>query len=173
MSRPHPLVCSNGPLMVVGGLYSNLEATRALLEQAARLAIPPERIICTGDVVAYGADPAATVELVRDAGCHVLLGNCEESLAGGSADCGCGFPAGSACEELSAAWFAHAARELAADALAWMARLPRRIELEIGGHRLAGVHGGAGSINRFLFASAGAAMHGQDAGKAHELGKGQ
>ena len=30
--------------------YSNFEATDALLAEAARLAIPPERIICTGDL---------------------------------------------------------------------------------------------------------------------------
>jgi len=56
-----PTVHARGPVMVLGGPYSNLEATRAALAEAARLKIPRERIICTGDVVAYGADPAATV----------------------------------------------------------------------------------------------------------------
>jgi hypothetical protein len=88
-------------------------------------------------VVAYGADPAATVELVRGSVRHVVMGNCEQSIAARSADCGCGFPTGSTCERLSAAWFAHATRELDADARAWMADLRRRIDIEIGGCRLA------------------------------------
>jgi predicted phosphodiesterase len=155
----------DGPLMIFGGPYSNLEATQAILNQAALLEIPPDRIICTGDVVAYCADPAATVDLVRNTGCHVVMGNCEESLAAGAADCGCGFPAGSACERLSAAWFSHAMAELGNDALTWMAGLPRRIDIEIGGYRFAVVHGGIDRINQFIFASTAAA------GKAAQLNR--
>ena len=153
MPRPVPLLCVADPLMVFGGPYSNLEATRAVLGEAARLEIPADRIICTGDVVAYGADPAATVELVRGAVRDVVMGNCEQSIAAGSADCGCGFPVGSTCERLSAAWFAHATRELNADARDWMADLPQRIDIEMGGYRLAVIHGGVDIMNRFIFAS--------------------
>ncbi len=148
-----PLLQLDGPAIVFGGPYGNLEATRALLEEAERLGVPGERMVCTGDVVAYGADPAATVELVRRSGARVVLGNCEESLAARSGDCGCGFAPGSACEKLAAAWFAHADRTLDADARAWMASLPRRIDLAVDGRRLAVVHGGVTLINRFLFAS--------------------
>ena len=42
-----------GDLLFFGGPYSNLEATEALLAEAVRLGIPPERIICTGDLAAY------------------------------------------------------------------------------------------------------------------------
>src|SRR5262245_62061323 len=147
------LFCIDAPVMVLGGPYSNLEATCATLGEATRLAIPPDRIICTGDVVAYGADPAATVELVRGSVRHVVMGNCEQSIAADSTDCGCGFPVGSTCDRLSAAWFAHATRELNADARAWMADLPQRINIEIGGYRLAVIHGGVDIMNRFIFAS--------------------
>jgi predicted phosphodiesterase len=166
MPRLVPSFRADGPLMVFGGLYSNLEATRAALGEAARLAIPADRIICTGDVVAYGADPAATVELVCDSVRHVVMGNCEQSIATDSADCGCGFPKGSACERLSAAWFAHATRELNADARAWMAGLLRRIDIEIGGCRLAVIHGGVDIINRFVFASSARAIKLEEIRKA-------
>ncbi len=156
--------------MVIGGLYSNLEATQAILSEAARREISSNRIICTGDVVAYGADPAATVEIVRNAGCHVIMGNCEESLAAGAADCGCGFPAGSACERLSAAWFSHAITELGNDALAWMAGLPRRIDVEICGCRFAVVHGGEERINQFIFASTSAEIKSADLDNAESDG---
>lgn len=143
----------NGPWLVFGGPYSNLEATRAVLSEAERRRIPPERIICTGDVVAYAADAQATVNLVRRSGIRVVMGNCEESFATNAADCGCGFAPGSDCYRLSAAWFAHADRQLGSDERTWMGSLPRRIDIEIAGLTLAAVHGGLTEINRFIFAS--------------------
>jgi predicted phosphodiesterase len=142
------------PVLLFGGCYSNLQATRALLDRARQLGIPAERIVCTGDVVAYAADPVDTVALVREAGVHVVMGNCEESLGAGAADCGCGFAGGSACDRLSVAWYAHADSLLDDDARAWMRGLPRRIDILAGGKRLAVVHGSPGSINQFVFASA-------------------
>lgn len=142
-----------GPALVFGGPYSNLEATEAVLAEAARRAIPPSHVICTGDVVAYCADAVATVALIRRWGIHVLLGNCEESLGAGAEDCGCGFAPGTACDLLSAAWYAHANRTLATQERQWMAGLPRTLTVEIAGLRLAVVHGSFAEINRFVFAS--------------------
>ncbi len=153
MTSPISVLHVGAPVLVFGGPYSNLEATKAVLARAGKLSIPCDRVICTGDVVAYGADPIGTVALVRDAGIHVVQGNCDESLAAGAADCGCGFPPGSACDRLSSAWFAYADRMLDSDARTWMGALPRRIDVELGGERLAIIHGGVDVINRFIFAS--------------------
>jgi uncharacterized protein YciI len=142
------------PLLCFGGPYSNRQALEALLAEAARLGIPPARMLCTGDVVAYCAEPAATLDLMIAAGIPTVMGNCEESLAEGAPDCGCGFAEGTACDLLSRGWFAHADREVTPAHRAWMAALPRRIDLRVAGRRLAAIHGGAASINRFLFASA-------------------
>lgn len=150
------------PLLVFGGPYSNLEALQAMIAEIGRRSIPPERVICTGDVVAYGADAVATASLVRDFGCHVVMGNCEESLAASAADCGCGFPEGSACQRLASDWFTYAARQMTADLRSWMSALPRQIYLEIGSTRLVVVHGGVSSINRFIFASTAAAVKAQE-----------
>src|SRR5215831_7577402 len=86
-----------GPVAVFGGPYSNLEATRAFLDEVSRLAIPASNVVCTGDIIAYGADASATLAQVRASGCHVVMGNVEENLAAGAADCGCGFDEGSTC----------------------------------------------------------------------------
>jgi predicted phosphodiesterase len=147
----------SGPLLLCGGLYSNLEATQALLAFAERRRILRESIVCTGDVVAYCADPVATVDLVRAAGIAVVMGNCEESLGDGAGDCGCGFDEGSACAALSVEWYAYADRRLDRESRQWMNALPRRIELELGGLRLAAIHGGSAQINKFVFPSAGEA----------------
>ena len=147
----------DGPLLVFGGPYSNRQATEAIIAEAARRDIPPWHCLCTGDVVAYCADPAETVSLIRDWGCPVVMGNCEESLGSGAEDCGCGFADGTACDLLSTQWFAHATARLDDDVRAWMAALPRKITFEVAGRKSAAIHGGwAGgpaAINRFLFAS--------------------
>src|ERR1043166_5009886 len=143
MGEAQELHCG-GPAIVFGGPYGNLEATRALLDEAARLGISPGRILWHG------------------AGSHVVMGNCEERLASAADDCGCGYAPGSACDRLAAAWFAHADRELGAAARLWMAQLPRRIDLMIAGARLAVVHGGIERINRFIFASTAATIKAQE-----------
>ena len=147
-------IVADGPLLCFGGPYSNLQATRALLAEARRLGIPPGRMLCTGDVVAYCADAAATLDLMMASGIRSVMGNCEQSLAAGRTDCGCGFGEGTACDLLSRGWFEHASRAVAARHRAWMGALPERLVLRIAGRRLAVVHGGADSINRFVFASA-------------------
>lgn len=145
----------DGPILLYGGCYSNLEATRSLLCKAQDLGIPPERMICTGDVVAYGADPQATVDLIRQSGVHVIMGNCEEALGFGAPNCGCGFAEGSICSGLAEAWFAYADAHLDNDARAWMRSLPRRLDIVVAGWRLAVVHGSTERINEFVFASIG------------------
>ncbi len=144
----------DAPLLCFGGPYSNRQALEALLAEATRLGIPPSRMLCTGDVVAYCADPVATLDLMIAAGIPTVMGNCEESLAEGAGDCGCGFEEGTACDMLARGWFAHASRQVTPAHRAWMAALPRRIDLTLGTRRLAAIHGGATSINCFLFASA-------------------
>ena len=146
-------VSIDGPALVFGGPYSNLEATQALLAEAARRGIAASNMICTGDVVAYCADAQATLDLLMQSGVHVVMGNCEEQLAAGEADCGCGFNPGSACDLLSVQWYAHASRNVREDQRAWMAALPRRIDLAIGGRRLAVIHGGVEAIAQYVFAS--------------------
>jgi len=141
------------PVLIFGGCYSNLEATEALFREASRIGVPTERMICTGDVVAYGASPQETTDLIRAAGIPTIMGNCEESLGYSAADCGCGFSEGSACDQLSASWYAYADAHLNDDARAWMRSLPRRIDIIVGGKSLTVVHGAVDRINQFVFSS--------------------
>jgi predicted phosphodiesterase len=143
----------DGPILLLGGNYSNLQATEALIAAAARRGIPPDRIICTGDVVAYCADPQATVDRMRDWGAHVVMGNCEESLAAGAEDCGCGFEDGTACSVLSDAWYRYSVANLTRDAAEWMGTFPRSIRFTAKDRRFLCIHGGTRVINRFVFES--------------------
>ncbi len=141
----------DGPLLVFGGPYSNLQATQAMIAEADRLGIAPDRVICTGDVVAYAADAAATTDAIMDWGIPVLMGNCEESFGNETDDCGCGFEDGTACDVLSRQWYAYANAQLRPEQRAWMRGLPERITFTLSGRRFAVVHGSAGSINEFVF----------------------
>lgn len=143
----------DSPLLICGGAYSNLEALNALLDAARELGIPPERIIHSGDAVAYCADPENTAQLLRDSGAHAIQGNVEESLAASLPDCGCGFDEGSTCDNLAAEWFAFADARVGDELRRWMADLPHQLIFEMAGKKVRVVHGSVSSINRFMFES--------------------
>lgn len=143
----------DGPVLVFGGPHGNLEATAAVLAEAERRRIPWHRVICTGDIAAYCAEPQACAELIRARAIPAVMGNCEEQLAADADSCGCGFAQGSACQALSEAWFAYCRTALDGDAKAWMGTLPGRLLFTLGAKRFAVVHGSPSLINRFVFAS--------------------
>lgn len=143
----------NGPLLIFGGPYGNLQALQALKAEADYLNIPAHRTICTGDLAAYGADPRAVAETIRDWGIAVVRGNVEEQLAAGAGDCGCGFDEGSACDALSQRWYSHCLEEVPDDVRAWMGTLPATVRFVWNGRAFAVVHGGVTRTNRFLFGS--------------------
>lgn len=140
-------------VLVFGGNYSNLQATQALRKQADIRGIPADHVICTGDIVAYCAEPEATVQAVRDWDVSVVMGNCEESLGFDRDDCGCGFEEGTACAVLSDNWFNFSRTKVSADNKMWMRELPRFLSFELGDKHFRVVHGGVDTINRFVFAS--------------------
>lgn len=144
---------SDAPLLFFGGPYSNLEALAALLAQAQALGIPDCNLLCTGDVVAYCADPQAVVDELRRRSIAVVQGNCESSLGAGADDCGCGYETGSACDLLSVRWYQYARSSVEQEARWWMANLSPTLSFEWGGAHWLALHGGLHQNNRFLFRS--------------------
>lgn len=157
-----PLILS-GPIIVFGGPYSNLHALDALLAEARRLGVSPENMISTGDLVAYCADARGVVDRFRDTGIRFIRGNCEDQIASGAADCGCGFAPGGECDRLAGDWFAHAMRELDDERRAFLGAAPEKLDAVLNGLRIAIVHGAATQQNRFVFASTPARI------KTHDL----
>lgn len=144
-----------GELVVFGGPYSNVQAVQALLSVAGT-----RRMICTGDVVAYCGAPVETVGLIRASGTAVVAGNCEQQLGAYALDCGCGFEDGTACDLLSAGWYAFANAQVSAEHRTWMAELPNMISFSHAGKRYAVIHGGLSDVSRFLWSvSANDAFH--------------
>lgn len=66
-------------LAVLSDVHSNLEALQAVLQ--AIDARGADALYCLGDVVGYGADPAACVDLIRERCVAVVRGNHDEAVA--------------------------------------------------------------------------------------------
>jgi predicted phosphodiesterase len=140
-------------LLFFGGPYGNLQALTAIRSIAEELWLPASSIICTGDTVAYCAQPNETVEAIREWGIHVVAGNVELQLANDAGDCGCNFIKGSVCDRLSEQWFVFANSQVTDEQRVWMRSLPTTLTLQIGGRKIGVVHGSQANISEFLFRS--------------------
>lgn len=147
------------PLMIFGGPYSNLPATTAIIRRASELGIEPNRVICTGDVVAYCAEPEETARILAEWKCHVIQGNCEQQIAEGAEDCGCNFEEGSACDLLSKGWYPFAVARISDDMRTWMRSLPQTLRFRFGGLSFRVVHGGVTDVSKWVFASQSEIVH--------------
>lgn len=142
-----------GPLLVFGGVYSNLQALQALQQLAREQAIPPPQIICTGDIVAYCAQPEECVQLLRDWGIHCIAGNVEVQLREGEDDCACDFVSGGRCESFSQNWYPYARIHVSEESIKWMHQLPDFIRFRYAGHEAMVLHGSYHHMSEFIFAS--------------------
>ena len=140
-----------GDVLAFGGIVSNAHALETLRRTAQARAVSAGQMVCTGDVVAYCGQPVEAVAGLRALGAATIRGNCEESLAESAPDCGCGFDAGSTCDLLSVAWYAHADASLGVSGRKWMATLPGLAVFRAYGRRWGVVHDGATAVNRFLW----------------------
>jgi predicted phosphodiesterase len=142
-----------GPLLVFGGVYSNLQSLERLMLLAKEHGIAPGNIICTGDVVGYCAEPEAVVEQVKNWGIHCIAGNVELQLRDGEEDCGCDFNDGSRCDLFSRQWYPYAQSTLSAAAIDWMHKLPHHLQFHYAGLRGRVVHGSTTEVSGYVFAS--------------------
>lgn len=136
-----------GSVLLFGGPYSNLPALEAMHAVAHQY----DHALCTGDVVAYGAQPRECVAIIRDWGLNTVAGNCERQLAEGQSNCGCGFDPGSQCDVASNAWFSYASDQIEPRDRAWMAQLPDIITFTHAGRHVAALHGGVRTNNQFIW----------------------
>jgi len=65
---------------IIGDIHGNLEALEAVLEALAAERV--EQIACVGDIVGYGADPAACIAVVRERAGAVVAGNHDWGVVG-------------------------------------------------------------------------------------------
>ena len=65
---------------ILSDIHANLEALESIVSSAAERQI--DRWVCLGDIVGYGADPGACIELTRSLAQVALLGNHDAAVAG-------------------------------------------------------------------------------------------
>ena len=65
---------------VVSDIHGNLEALQSVLDECSNRDI--DEFVCLGDVVGYGADPAACVELIREKAAFTCAGNHDWAASG-------------------------------------------------------------------------------------------
>jgi diadenosine tetraphosphatase ApaH/serine/threonine PP2A family protein phosphatase len=103
---------------VLSDIHGNLEALRAVLLDCRT---EVDAVLCLGDIVGYGADPVACLELMAERGTVLVAGNHEHGVTG----------------QLGPAWFNPAARaavawtgtQLDADHRGYIGRLPLTAEV--------------------------------------------
>lgn len=142
-----------GELLVFGGVYSNLQALETLMEIAEKKKIPASNIICTGDIVAYCAQPEECVQAVKEWGIHAIAGNVEIQLREGLDDCGCDFQVDSRCDFFAKQWFPYAKNRVSKGAITWMDTLPTHIQFEYAGKTCFVLHGSYTHVSEFIFKS--------------------
>ncbi|MEM6724709.1 MAG: metallophosphoesterase family protein [Bacteroidota bacterium] len=142
-----------GKVLVFGGVYSNLQALEALKSICESKGIPAGQVICTGDIVAYCAQPEASVQLIRDWGIHAIAGNVEINLREEQEDCGCNFNEGGRCDLFSRQWYPLVQSKLSSDSIQWFHQLPDFIHFELNGWKTTVVHGSYFDTSEFVFES--------------------
>ncbi len=141
------------PFVVFGGPYSNLQALQEMKRICHGHNIPPSRTICTGDVVAYCAQPRESIDFIREWGIHLIAGNVELQLASDQADCGCNFNEGSVCDVLSNKWYQFVKQQVTQEQIQWLTQLPQFIRFCVAGYRCVIVHGAYSQTAKFIYHS--------------------
>jgi len=65
---------------IIGDIHSNLEAILTVIEELTRKKV--DKIICTGDIVGYGANPNECCKLVKEIAEYVVMGNHDSGVVG-------------------------------------------------------------------------------------------
>ena len=65
---------------ILGDIHGNIEALETVVEALKKEGV--DRFISVGDIVGYGADPSACIQLVQDLGATVVAGNHDWAAVG-------------------------------------------------------------------------------------------
>ena len=142
-----------GPVLCFGGVYSNYQSLQKIRLIAEEHNIYAQNVICTGDVVAYCAQPEETVQAIKDWGIHCISGNVEIQLADDADHCGCDFANGGRCDTFSQQWFPYSKSKLSPDSIDWMKKLPSFIRFQYGGLNGFVLHGSYHHTAEYIFQS--------------------
>ncbi len=105
---------------IFSDVHGNLEALEAVLADIAAERV--EEMICLGDIVGYGPNPAECLEMIRCLGCAAVMGNHDEACVEPEREEGL--------NEYARAGIAYARRQLTTAQKAWLRTRPMRLDFE-------------------------------------------
>jgi putative phosphoesterase len=117
--------------LIVSDIHANPWALRAVMEDAG----PVDHVLCAGDTVNYGPDPAGAVTLLRQCRATTVQGNHDYAVAFVADP-----KAAPAKQPLACAMCDWTREQLAPEDLDWLAALPLRATCEIRGARFLIIH---------------------------------
>ena len=130
-------------------IHGNLPALDAVLHDIAVASIGGRNVMCLGDLVGYGPDPAGVVARMRETGIRTLRGNYDDGIGRRRGECGCYYATPEAREDGAESYvFTDAA--LGESDHRWLADLPDHISFEVGDVRVLLAHGSPRKINEYL-----------------------
>lgn len=129
-------------------VHANRHALEAVLADIRRHA--PDRIVCLGDLVGYGAFPNEVIATIREAGFPTVVGNYDDGVGFDRAECGCAYtkPEDVARGDRSLKW---TQAQVTPDHKAWLQSLPRELRFTVAGWRVLAVHGSPRRLNEYLY----------------------
>jgi putative phosphoesterase len=136
-------------LAAFSDVHGNQHALEAVLADIRGHA--PDRIVCLGDLVGYGAFPNEVIETIRAAGIPTVAGNYDDGVGFDREECGCAYadPADVERGDRSLKW---TQGQVTLENKGWLRSLPRELRLELGGKRILCLHGSPRRINEYLYA---------------------
>jgi len=66
--------------VILGDIHGNLDALDAVLEETEQFS--PDRYLCVGDIVGYGAEPSECIRRIQELDCLCIAGNHEYAVLG-------------------------------------------------------------------------------------------
>ena len=136
-------------MAIFSDVHGNLPALDAVLLDIARAGIAGRNVVCLGDLVGYGPDPAGVVARIRDAGIRTIRGNYDDGVGRRLGQCGCYYATEQAKLD-GAASYAFTDAALSDADHHWLAELPGSIRFEMGDIRVLLVHGSPRKNNEYL-----------------------
>jgi diadenosine tetraphosphatase ApaH/serine/threonine PP2A family protein phosphatase len=137
-------------LALFGGIYNNYLALEAAIENAERR--KADALYCLGDLGAFGPCPDRVYPVLRAHGVQCIQGNYDNSLAGGLADCQCGYtdPRDNHFARIS---YNYTFKNTSEENKAWLGTLPETLRLDVEGRCVMLCHGSPRRMNEFLWES--------------------
>jgi len=153
MSKTLNIGSFDRPVFIFGGVYGNIEALIEVKNIAEKEGFRPKDIICTGDIVAYCANPVECIAFVEEWGIHCIAGNVELNLRDEADDCGCNFNEGSRCDVFSRQWYPYVKNTITKNNKEYIHKLPEFLTFDFYGKPTTVLHGSFHNTSEFVFAS--------------------